>query len=94
MKSLKYIFITLLYFIIAGPVLYILIAKYDFDFMVISASFLIRFAFVLLILKLESTRIKNHLANEINLLYNILNDINAIFIVWSEDLSVFNINDT
>lgn len=94
MKSLKYIFITLLYFIIVGPALYIFITKFNFDFIVILLCFIITFGFVALIFKLESARIKNHLSNEVNLLYNILNDISAIFIVWSEDLSVFNLNDS
>ena len=49
--------------------------------------------FLLFVLKRTVNSVENFYSREREMLYNILDDVNAMIIVWSKDLSVFNLND-
>lgn len=93
MKFSKNTVFTLLYFVITCPIVIFLLNNINLPYIIILSYVLITIAFVLIMIKLNSNAIEQFYSNERQMLYSILDDVNALVIVWSEDLSIYKVND-
>ena len=93
MKFSKYGFIIFLYFLITSLILILLLNTFDLAYIIIPTYSIISIAFVSLALRQSAHSVEKFYTNEREILYNILDDVNTMIVVWSEDLSVLNFND-
>ena len=92
MKLLHILAINFIYFILSCLSV-VLLSGYVESFVLIPSFAIVSVAFVYLTLKYYSKRIVDFYSNERELLYSILDDVNAMIVVWSEDLSMYNANE-
>ncbi len=93
MKSTKTILLIFLFFIITCPGLLFLLDVTHAPYIIIPAYSLISIGYIIILLKTDKNNIYNFYENERQMLYSILDDVNALIYVWSEDLKICNVND-
>ena len=93
MKPFKTYALIIIYLIVSVPVLYIASNLYSNKIALLIIYSLITFLVLGTILHRGLKKFNKFYMNERDMLYNILDDVDAIIIVWSKDLRVFNYND-
>jgi len=92
-RNIKYILCMVAYFLVTLPFCYIAYVN-NIHFLLIACIFvLVTAGVIFLILKLSSKTVEGFFVNERQMLYNILEDLNAMIIIWTSDLSINNVND-
>ena len=93
MKSTKTIILIFLFFIITCPCLLLLLDVTQVPYIIIPAYSLISIGYIIILFKTDKNNIYNFYENERQMLYSILDDVNALIYVWSEDFKICNVND-
>ena len=93
MKSSKTTLLIFLFFIITCPGLLLFLDVTKAPYIIIPAYSLISIGYIIILLKTDKNNVYNFYENERQMLYSILDDVNALIFVWSEDLKVCNVNE-
>lgn len=94
MKHKKYTIFSLAYLIVTLPVFYLSLLIFHQPIASLCVYSLLTIIMILLSMHLYSIKTISTKRNEIATLYAILDDVNAFIIIWSPDLSVFNVNNS
>lgn len=92
MKNTKTLLSVVLYFLFTVPSMYLLVNLYSPSVIFIIYG-LVSIAFICILVHVNSRSVQSYYINECTMLYDILEDVDAMIIVWTSDYDVVNVND-
>jgi len=92
-RRYKNVLMVALYFLISLPVCYFVLKHTSLTLLTISVYALLTGAFMLLTIHNREKFIESQYQNERSMLYNILEDVNAMIVLWSPQQGVLNVNE-